>query len=278
MKLKFDENETPEVNPPAPPASDDRVELPEPENTAMYEGEQYENEEMYDDEYYEEEKVGIIDKIKNLFKSKDALDELDEISRQTFADKYSRQQSKNKKKILVWSFIGIMLVSTVGTIAASAAGLFKSEPKQEQKQTKQTNDDKNSVANKAVDDAKKQQDQKTKEEEDKAKEEEKKKEEAKAKEEEKKKEEDKKTSEQVSKEVDKKVQEGLERATKSVVDEYNKKLEEANKKIEAVNNELGQVKKERDELKNAANHATQNQNQNQNEAPRNDNRVELPGA
>lgn len=171
----------------------------------------------------------FLNQIKNgfasIFKKKDEED----VSTLSFEDKYRKEKKKKRNRIIAGVLIGL----TVIPVGFAAIGpLLNHKDTEKAKTTKQSEPLKDTKLQKALDDkdaeTKKAEEVKVQEEAKKAQEEAKKADEAKKAEEDAKKDAES-TSSSVDAQVKERVQAGLESATRSVVDEYNKKLEEAAK-------------------------------------------------
>lgn len=177
--------------------------------------------------------VGLVNK----FKNKDAEQE-----EMTFATKHKRGREMDKKKIGLYFVLGLVIVSTLGSLALPLVQqLQASKPKQEtQNKTldeslKKLESNKKDVGTKAVgEDIQKTEASSDKKDDTTESKKDDKKDEVKA------------TDTQET--INKKVQEELEKATAKVVEEYNKKLEDATKNIQDANSENAKLKGEKEAL------------------------------
>lgn len=193
----------------------------------------------------------FLNQIKNgfvsLFKKKDEED----VSTLSFEDKYRKEKKKKRNRIIAGVLIGL----TVIPVGFAAIGpLLNHKDTEKAKTTKQSEPLKDTKLQKALDDK----DAETKKaEEAKAQEEAKKADEAKKAEDAQKAEEEAKknaetSSSSVDAQVKERVQAGLESATRSVVDEYNKKLEDAAKDVAEASRKAREAEEEAARLREAS--------------------------
>lgn len=208
--------------------------------------------------------VGLVNK----FKKKDAEQE-----EMTFATKHKRGREMDKKKIGLYFVLGLVIVSTLGSLALPLVQqLQASKPKQEtQNKTldeslKKLESNKKDVGTKAVGEDIQKTEASSDKKDDTT---------------ESKKDEVKATDTQET--INKKVQEELEKATAKVVEEYNKKLEDATKNIQDANSENAKLKGEKEALQKQVEELKQKASQAQTLRPSsgtsssgNDDRVNIP--
>lgn len=173
--------------------------------------------------------VGLINK----FKKKNTEQE-----EMTFATKHKRGREMDKKKIGLYFVLGLVIVSTLGSLALPLVQqLQASKPKQEtQNKTldeslKKLESTKKDAGTKSVGEDTQKTEASSDKKDDTT---------------ESKKDEVKATDTQET--INKKVQEELEKATAKVVEEYNKKLEDATKNIQDANSENAKLKGEKEAL------------------------------
>lgn len=196
----------------------------------------------------------------NKFKKKNV-----EHEEMTFATKHQRGREMDKKKIGLYFVLGLVIVSTLGSLALPLVQqLQAAKPKQEtQNKTldeslkKLESGKKDAAATAVGNDI-----QKTEASSDK-------------------KDEVKATDTQET--INKKVQEELEKATAKVVEEYNKKLEDATKNIQDANSENAKLKGEKEALQKQVEELKQKASQSQTLRPSSgssssgsDDRVNIP--
>lgn len=201
------------------------------------------------------------DKLTKLFKSEDK--EKEEL---TFETKHKKARSIDKKKVTLYTVLGLMVVSSLGAIAMPLISQLKAPEQKQEVQPEKTLDNalklkenKNTIETRKpgedIGDEKKS-------------------------DEEKKDEKDIKPGDQDA--INKKVQEELDKATAKVVEEYNKKLAEATARVQSNNVEVANLKAENQTLqkqiedlkKQLENKQPKN---NQSEIDGNDGRLKLPG-